>query len=288
MKKMNYLVALVMTAIMSVTAVAQELPKPSPAAKVEQRIGLTDVSVVYSRPSVKGRVIFGDLVAYDKIWRTGANLNTLVTFSDDVKVEGQALKAGTYSFFLTPSKEGDWKVIFNSVVDGWGTGKYDAANDVLTLTAKPVTLANVQESMLFTFENLSKTQGELRFAWDKVSLSLKIEVDVDKKVWENVVKAVAEVTDENKVEVYRNAAKHAASTKQRLEEGLKWINASIEAKESWYSYWVKADVQHAAGDNKGAIASAKKAIELGEADAKENGKEFGYKERLEKAITEFK
>lgn len=285
---MNYLVALVMTAIMSVTAVAQELPKPSPAAKVEQRIGLTDVSVVYSRPSVKGRVIFGDLVAYDKIWRTGANLNTLVTFSDDVKVEGQALKAGTYSFFLTPSKEGDWKVIFNSVVDGWGTGKYDAANDVLTLTAKPVTLANVQESMLFTFENLSKTQGELRFAWDKVSLSLKIEVDVDKKVWENVVKAVAEVTDENKVEVYRNAAKHAASTKQRLEEGLKWINASIEAKESWYSYWVKADVQHAAGDNKGAIASAKKAIELGEADAKENGKEFGYKERLEKAITEFK
>jgi Protein of unknown function (DUF2911) len=286
MKKINYLALIILTMIVSGTTIAQELPQPSPAAEVEQRIGLTDVKVVYSRPSVKGREIWGGLEAYDAVWRAGANANTLVTFSDDVKVNGKDLKAGTYSFFITPTKT-DWKVMFNSVIDGWGTGKYKAENDVLTLTVKPGS-GIMQESLRYTFEKLTKTKGSLVFAWEKVYIDLSIEVDVDKKAWENVDKAVAEATGEDKSGIYRNAAKHAASTKMRLDEGLKWINESIELKESWYSYWVKADVQHAAGDNAGAIASAKKAIELGEAGAKESGKPFGYKERLEKAITEFK
>lgn len=277
---------IVLTTIMSVSAIAQELPQPSPAAKVEQRIGLTDVTMVYSRPSVKGRNIWGELEAYDVVWRAGANANTLITFSDDVKVDGKALKAGTYSFFIIPTK-GDWKVMFNTVIDGWGTGKYDATNDALTLTVKP-TICLLKESLSYTFENLSKNKGSLVFSWEKIALEMVIEVDVDKKAWENVDKAVAEATEEDKANIYRNAAKHAASTKMRLEEGLKWINESIALNESWYSYWVKADVQHAAGDNRGAIVSAKKAIKLGEDGAKESGKPFGYKDRLEKAITEYR
>ena len=275
-----------MVAMISATAVAQDLPQPSPAAKVEQRIGLTDITVEYSRPSRKERVIWGKLVPYNEVWRVGANKNSLVTFSTDVKVEGKDLPAGTYSFFAIPTAT-TWTIIFNSVTDGWGTGKYDKANNVLECTVTPIK-APKQESMRFSFEKLKTNTGNLVLAWAELAVIIKIEVDVEKKAWENVDKAIAEVTEENKAEVYRNAAKYAASTKKRLEEGLKWIDASIEAKESWYSYWVKADVQHAAGDNKGAIASAKKAIELGEAAAKEKGKPFTYKERLEKAITEFK
>ncbi len=287
MKKLNTIVMLLLVVFTTTNGLAQELPKPSPAATVEQRIGLTDFKVVYSRPSVKDRMIWGELVPFDKVWRTGANANTLITFSDDIKIGGKAIKAGTYSIFTIPVQGGDWTVMFNSVTDGWGDSKYDKANDVLTLTTTPIK-GMYQESLRFSFEKLKGASGSLVFAWDVVTIDLPVEVDVDKKAWANIDKAIAEVTDETKANVYRNAASHAASTGKRLEEGLKWIDASIKAKESWYSYWVKADVQHAAGDNAGAIASAKKAIEIGEAGAKESGKPFKYKAQLEKAMTEFK
>lgn len=283
---MMRIVAMFMVVVSTTTAVAQELPQPSPKAKVEQRIGLTDVNVEYSRPSVKGRTIFGELVPFDKIWRTGANMNTLVTFTDHVKINGKELEAGTYSIFTIPTK-GDWTIMFNSVIDGWGEGKYDKKNDVLVVSVTPKTIAH-QESMLFSFDNLASTSGDLILSWGKKAVNLKIEVEVESKAWENIDVAIRDVNGENEVGVYRNAAKYAVTTNKRLDDGLKWINKSIEKKESWYSYWVKADVQHAMGDNAGAIASAKKAIELGEAGANEKGKPFGYKDRLEKAIAEYK
>jgi hypothetical protein len=286
MRKMMKIAALFLVVITTTNAIAQELPKPSPAAKVEQRIGLTDVTIKYSRPSVKGRKIWGELEAYDVVWRAGANANTLITFSDDVKVDGKELKKGTYSLFITPSK-GDWTVLFNTDVEGWGTGNYDKVNDALSLTVK-AGACELKESLSFSIENLTETTGSLVFSWEKIALEMVIEVDVDAKAWENIEGAVAKVDDESKAEVFRNAAKYSASSKKRLAEGLKWINESIAIKDSWYSYWVKADVQHAAGDNAGAIVSAKKAIEIGEASAKEKGKPFSYKKRLEQAILDFK
>jgi hypothetical protein len=286
MKFVNYLIALGLSLLFTTTTQAQELPQPSPSAKVEQRIGLTDVTVQYSRPSAKGREIWGELVPYDEVWRVGANLNTLITFSDDVKIEGESLPEGTYSLFIKPTKE-VWYVMFNTVIDGWGTGKYKEENDKLILKVTPKEGVN-QESMQFSFDNLEGVNGDLILAWQKLSISMKITVDVEKKAWENVDKALAEITDENKASVYRNAAKYAVTTNKRLDEAKKWIDESIKAKESWYSYFVRADVLHANGDNKGAIASAKKAIELGEVDAKKDGKPFGYKGNIEKAMATYK
>ncbi len=286
MKKMIKIAAMLFVVITTSNAVAQDLPQPSPKAKIEQRIGLTDVTIKYSRPSVKGRVIFGELEAYDVVWRAGANLNTLIKFADNVKIDGKPLEAGSYSLFITPT-EGDWEVMFNTVIDGWGTGKYEVANNALSIKVKP-TECEMQESLRFSIENLSKTKGSLVFSWAKVSLEMVIEVDVETKAWANIDEAIAKVDDETKADVYRNAAKYSAASKKRLEEGLKWIKESIKTKESWYSYWVKADVQHASGNNSGAIVSAKKAIDLGEAKAKESGKTFGYKKRLEEAIADYK
>ena len=280
--------AMLLVVVTTSNVVAQELPQPSPKAKVEQRIGLTDVTVEYSRPSVKGREIFGELVPFDKIWRTGANANTLITFTDDVKIDGQDLKAGKYSFFtVPPSNKEKWQVFFNSVIDGWGEGKYDEKNNVLKLTAQQKSVEK-HESMVFSFDNLTDTTGVLTLAWDTVAVSLKIQVDVDAKAKANIKKAMAEATNEEKPKVYRNAAKYILSTGKNLKRSLSFIDESIQMKEYWYSYWVKADVQHAMGDNAGAIVSAKKAIELGEAGAKESGKPFGYKDRLEKAMAEYK
>ncbi len=287
MKSINYFLALGLSLLLATNVVnAQDLPQPSPSAKVEQRIGLTDVTVAYSRPSVKDREIWGELVPYDEVWRVGANLNTLITFSDDVKIEGETLPAGTYAFFVKPTKE-VWHVMFNTVIDGWGTGKYEEGNDKLTVKVTPKEGA-MQESMQFSFDQLAGESGKLILSWEKLSIALNITVDVDKKAWKNVDKALAEVTDENKASVYRNAAKYAVTSNKRLDEAKKWIDESIKTEESWYSYWVKADVLHANKDNKGAIVSAKKAIEIGEADAKKDGKEFGYKGRIEKSMDTYK
>lgn len=286
MKKMMKIAAMLLVVVTTTNAIAQEMPQPSSAAKVEQRIGLTDVMVEYSRPSVKGRVIWGELEAYDAVWRAGANANTLIKFSDDVKIDGKDLKAGTYSFFITPTK-GEWKVMFNTVIDGWGTGKYDATNDALTLMVKPTESA-MQESLRYSFENIGKTKGSLVFAWEKVSLEIVIEVEVEEKAWENIEAALDDATEKTKPNVLRNAAKYTVTTNSRLKEGLEWINESIELKEYWYSYWVKADVQHALKDNDGAITSIEMAIELGEAGAEKSGKPFSYKERLEKAMAKYK
>jgi hypothetical protein len=288
MKKIIKIAAMLLVVATTTNAVAQELPQPSPKAKVEQRIGLTDVTVEYSRPSVKGRKVFGELVPNDVVWRTGANMNTLITFTDEVKVEGEPLAPGTYSVFTIPStKSPEWKVMFNSVTDGWGEGKYDKANDVITINIDPKTIAK-QESMQFSFDNLTDNSGDLILSWDNMSINLTIEVDVEEKAWKNIKEAMETATEKNKASVYRNSAKYAASVKKNLKEALGWINQSINSKEYWYSYWVKANVQHAMGDNDGAKASARKAIEVGEADAKANGKDFGYKEKLEQAITEYK
>jgi hypothetical protein len=288
MKKMKRIAAMLLVVVTTTSAFAQEMPQPSPKAKVEQRIGLTDVTVEYSRPSVKGRKIFGNIVPYNVIWRTGANMNTLITFNDKVKVEGKDLAAGTYSVFTIPAKDdAKWTVMFNSVVDGWGEGKYVKTNDVLTVSVDPKMISK-QESMLFSFDNLSDKSGDLILSWDKVAISVTIEVEVEEKAWKNIKLALADATEKTKPNILRNAAKYTVTTGKRLQEGKKWIIESIKLNESWYSYWVKADVQHAIGDNEGAVVSLENAIELGVAGAKETGKEFGYKEKLEKVMSEYK
>lgn len=286
MKRNLYILTSMAAAVMMTANVAQaqELPKPSPAAKVEQRVGLTDLAIAYSRPGVKERVIFGELVKYDEMWRTGANASTLFATNDDIKVGGKELKAGEYAVLTVPGKT-DWKVHFNTVTDGWGTGKYDAANDVLVISVKPAS-CEMTESMEMGFSDLKPTSANMYLRWEKTMISIPIEVDVDAKAWENIMAAIDEKPEDDRV--LRNAANYCAESGQKLEEGLTWINKSIEIKEHWYSYWVKADVLAAMKNSKEAIKAANKAIELGEAAAEESGKPFKYKGELEEAIAKWK
>ncbi|MBW8050350.1 MAG: DUF2911 domain-containing protein [Cytophagales bacterium] len=266
------------------TIVAQDLPRPSPLAKVEQRIGLTDVSVTYSRPGVKERTIWGELVPYDEKWRTGANAATVLTFSHDVKVNGKDLTAGSYAFYTKPTKA-EWTVYFNTETKSWGTSGYKTENDALTLTVKPE-VNEMVESMRFTLENIKDNSADLVLAWEKIKIVLKIEVEFEKKAMENIEKAIEDAS--GKWRVLRSAANYCADNNTNLDKGMEWINESIELHESWYSYWVKADVQAAFGNKKEAIASAKKAIKLGEADAEKKDKEFTYRKQLDKAIEGWK
>ena len=157
------------------SATAQERdhsePRASPNARVSQTIGTTQVNVHYSRPGVKGRQVFGDLVPWGEPWRAGANEPTTITFTDDVQIEGQPLEAGTYNLFIRPSEDGAWDYIFTTPVD-WGT-MYDKAKPVLEVSAEPQE-APAQEWLSYRFENLSDSSAELVMHWAETKVPITI------------------------------------------------------------------------------------------------------------------
>jgi Protein of unknown function (DUF2911) len=153
------------------------LPDASPAATVGQRVGITDVDVSYHRPSVNKRKIFGGLVPYGVLWRAGANENTTITFSTPVKVEGQAIPAGTYGLFMIPG-ETQWTVVFSKFAGAWGTYTYDASEDAARVTVTPETKSDVAEQMFFGFVDVTNKSAILAMRWDKTRVPVKIEVDL--------------------------------------------------------------------------------------------------------------
>ena len=189
MKKLVFMTALL---IASYTLTAQiETPAPSPFSKTEQKVGLTDLSLEYSRPSVKGRSIFGDLVPYDKLWRTGANQYTKLTFSDDVMIAGKEVKAGTYSLFSKPGKT-SWELFLYSDIEGGGVPKeWDESKIVAQTTADVYTLPENIETFTITFDDITANSAHLGIMWEKAYVAMKIEVPTDKIVSQSIEKAMS-------------------------------------------------------------------------------------------------
>lgn len=149
----------------------------SPKAAVIQTVGFTDVRIDYSRPGVKGRVIWGGLVPYDQVWRAGANEATKFTFTTDVKLNGKTLKAGSYSFFAIPTKD-KWTLIFNKVADQWGAFEYNEAEDALRIDVNPVE-GNMQEWLAYTITKTSDSTAVVRLEWEKLKIPYTIEVSIE-------------------------------------------------------------------------------------------------------------
>lgn len=163
----------VFTFFASSSVYAQEQkPRVSPKAGVSQTVGITNIAVTYSRPGVKGRNIWGELVPFDKIWRAGADEASAISFSGDVTIEGQTLPAGKYSFFTIPGKD-KWTLIFNSVAEQWGAYNYDQTKDVLRVEVKPYEGSFV-EWLRFSFEDLTKESATLILEWEKLKVPFKI------------------------------------------------------------------------------------------------------------------
>jgi len=234
-------------------------PAPSPAAKIEQKVGLTDVSVTYSRPSMRGRTIFGDLVPYDKLWRTGANGYTLVSFGDDVKIDGQDVKAGTYSVFTIPGKE-TWEVFFYTDTQGGGTpAEWDDAKVVAKTTAKVWPIEMPVESFTITMDDLSSNGATLGILWEKVYVGVKFEVPTDASVMSDIDKAMAGPSAND----YYAAAVYYSSEGKDISKAKEWMDKAMSmTKEPRYWQLRQQSLIYAkAGDKKGAIATAKKSLE---------------------------
>jgi hypothetical protein len=221
-----------------------ETPAVSQSASVTQRIGTTDITVAYHRPGVKGRQIWGGLVPYDKPWRMGANEATTLTVSDPVTIDGKELPAGKYSFFAIPGKD-KWTLIINKDPEQWGAYGYDQAKDALRVDVKPEPAPHA-EWMRFLIDPTSATSANVTLNWEKIAVSMKVDVDVKKIVWKDVDTAMAAS--------YASAANWALDSGERLDKGLEWTNASIALQgESVFNLWTKARKRRCPCDGKGAV-----------------------------------
>jgi hypothetical protein len=252
--------AAALTALVSATASAQlELPRPSPGAKVSQQIGLTEVTVDYSRPGVKGRKIWGGVVPFDKLWRTGANQATKISFSRDVTFGDKAVPAGTYALFTIPTK-GAWTVILNKKADQAGTGQdYKAADDVARIQVQPKASATSLERMEFTFSDLADDHASLDLEWEKLRVSVPIKAGTGAQALANIKNAL-----DSSWRTYASAARYMLESTKDYDTGLRYIDQSLALKEDWFNVWIKASLLASKGNYKDAYPLAEKAYQLGQ------------------------
>jgi hypothetical protein len=255
-------VAALVVAVLAPAAGAQlKLPRPSPKAGATQTLGLTDMSVSYSRPGVKGRAIWGGLVPYDKPWRTGANEATTFTTTDEITFGGQKLAPGTYSIVTIPGKD-SWTVALNSDTELWAKTEYDTKKDVLRVTAKPAAAAESQEWMSLGFENLTANSAELALRWEKLRVAVPITADVQGKALANARAAMAALAADDWRTAYQ-AANYTFSNNVAMDEGEQWLKKSMTIQETHANLDLYARWQMKAGKKKEAIAAAEKAIAAG-------------------------
>jgi hypothetical protein len=231
-------------------------PQPSPGQTVKQDFGISSIELNYSRPGIKGRKIFGDLVPYGKVWRTGANSATRIKFLDDVTIGGQALKAGEYAIYTVPGEK-EWEVIINKGSANWGTD-YKQEDDILRVKATPVNLSQPVESFTMQFSNVKSNSIDLQIMWDKTMVSVPIATDVDKKVMADIDRVM---NSDNRP--YFQAAMYYMETGRDLNQALAWLDKAIEQNPN--AYWVyhqKANALAKLGKKEDAKTTAQKSMQL--------------------------
>lgn len=229
-------------------------PQASPKATVFQTVGLTDVEIVYCRPAARGRAVFGNLVPFGKIWRTGANENTTISFSEDVVIDGKTLPKGKYALYTIPKIE-SWEVIFYSTTNNWGNPEvWNEANVVLRTTVKEEALSKPVESFTIGIGNITADAADLDMAWENSSVSMKFIVPTQKEVLANIEKVLAGPTSAD----YFSAAQYLYQSNGDNAKALSYMDKAMEMsteKPYWYTR-LKSLIQARAGDKKGAIETA--------------------------------
>ncbi len=243
-----------------------EFPQASPACTLKQRVGLTDIEVVYSRPSVKERAIFGAMVPYGKVWRTGANQATKITFSTNVKLNGKEVPAGTYALMTIPGKD-EWTVIVNKGPEGWSPYKYDDKQDLFRFAVKPITMPWSMETFTIDFNEIRDESSKLNLIWDKTKIPIEISVEYADKL----TKQIQDVMASNEAKKpYFQAANFYYNHNKDMNEAKKWVEEALKEREAHYIVFLKAEILEKLGDKEGAVKAAKRSKELAE-KANDNG-----------------
>lgn len=237
-------------------------PQPSPVSSFKQEFGLGEVSVSYSRPAAKGRVIFGDLVPFDKMWRTGANASTKITFTDDVTIEGNKLAAGEYALYTIPGKA-EWTVIFYKNLNLWGLGNpgdYKESDEALRVKVKPLATAYSTENFTISMSDIAATTANLNLEWEKTKVSVKIATDIDAKVQASIEKTLNPKPNAN---AYFSAASYYYENDKDLNKALEWVNVAISQRaEAFWMLHLKAKILKKMNNSAAAIEAANLSKEI--------------------------
>jgi Protein of unknown function (DUF2911) len=278
MKKILLGLSLALALQFNTNAQAVKTPAPSPTQTIKQDFALSSIEIVYSRPNAKGRTIFGDLVPFGKLWRTGANGATKLTFGEDVTVGGMPVKAGTYALYTIPNKD-EWEVVINKGANNGGTGGYKTEEDVARFKVKPSALPMSIESFTIMIGNTQASSADIQLLWDKTLVVIPVKAEIDSKIMKQIDTAMNVDS-----KPYFQSAGYYFDNGKDLAKALEWASKAVDAQPK--AYWVahlKAKIQAKMGDKAGAIATATKSMEL----AKE-GKNDDYVALNEKLIATLK
>lgn len=282
MKTKNIILLISLIFSLNLLGIGQQIqmPQASPSAQISQKVGLTDVTVEYSRPSTKGRKIFGELVPFGEVWRTGANAATLITFSTDVTIERNPLPKGTYALYAIPGKD-EWTIILSKNTKLWGSVGYNQEEDVFRFRVKPGKTGQKYETMEISFVDMTDTGASLSVKWENTRVKFRIETEVDEIVMAEIKAMVIDKEPENPG-LYYQAANYYFTTGKDLNTALEWINKSVESDPKYWTMHLKAKIELALGMKKEAVESAKKSIEM--AKEAKNQDYVSLNERLIKSI----
>ena len=272
--------AIAIVALTSSTLSAQlKVPAPSPMQSIKQAFALSDITIEYSRPSAKGRVIFGDVVSFGSIWRTGANSTTKITFGEDVKVEGNDVKAGTYGLYTIPNKD-SWEImLYKDLTLGGNVADYKKENEVARFTVKPTSLTEKVETFAINVADITANSANVELVWEKTRAAFKVVADIDSKIMKTI-----ETTIVKDNRPYYQAASYYYDNDKDLKLASEWIDKAIASNPK--AYWVvllKAKIQYKAKDLKGAAITAEQAKVLATAD-----QDDAYIKMAEKIIADSK
>lgn len=303
--------ALVLACAAAVSAQVRA-PRPSQKASVMQTVGVTDITITYSRPGVKGRAIWGDppagaaattttlddararakdavIVPYGHVWRAGANEATQFAITDDVLINGQPLKAGTYSLHALPGKD-EWTIIFNSDAGQWGSFSYDEKKDVLRVKTKPQTAAESQEWLQYTFDPVTETSAQVNLRWEKLRVPFTVEVKNVKGLAVEKMRAAVANAKADDWQTPLQAANYVFTNPADLsahnEEAMQWLEKSLKTKETFGNLYTKARVLGSMGKTAEALSTGEKALQIGKAP--NSGVNPGNIADLEKRMGEWK
>lgn len=275
-------------------------PRPSQSASVMQRIGVTDITITYSRPTVKNRQIWGDplpgqpkgeatldnqnerpkgapIVPWGHVWRTGANEATQFVVTDDVLINGQKLAAGSYSLHTIPTKD-EWTIVFNGTANQWGSFNYDPAKDTLRVKAKPQWVSESQEALAFNFDPVAEDSAQVNIRWEKVSVPFTVKVDVDTTTLAKLKNTVANAKPDDWTTPMQ-AGNYLINNRNTADDtlGMEWLDQSIKTKETFRNLVAKANALYKLGKKEEAFAIGEQAIQRGKTDKVDTS---GFEKRL--------
>ncbi|GMN11687.1 DUF2911 domain-containing protein [Croceitalea sp. MTPC9] len=236
-------------------------PKASPFAQIIQEVGLSEITITYSRPAAKGRKVFGGLVPYGRIWRVGANKSTKITVDTDMEVLGKLLPKGTYALYAFPEKE-VWQIAFHTNISHWGDGRknYDPGEDLFRISVKPERIPYHQENFLIAFDSVTHNSAKLNLVWANTKVSIPFQVDTHAQMELEITKQIKENPT---AQTYYEAARYLQEQDKDLKRALGYLNKATElGGDTYYFHRVKSLVEAELGNYKAAITSAEKSLKI--------------------------